>query len=129
MKLVRARDPEPSVLEKHLTGQGDLANRLDEQRATGMRVAVAAFRDGGRTLWHRHDGEQVLYVLTGRGWVQQDGGEALVIERGDVVYISPGERHWHGAQAGHDLEHLVVTAGDTEWYEEVEAPASHIGSL
>jgi 4-carboxymuconolactone decarboxylase len=117
---VRQRDPEPSVLEKHFTGSVELENRLDEQRPAGIRVAMATFRDGGRTLWHRHDGEQILYVLSGKGWVQKDGERLTMIERGDVVYVAPSEKHWHGAQAGEDLEHLAVTTGETEWDDEVE---------
>jgi 4-carboxymuconolactone decarboxylase len=59
---------------------------------------MATFSEGGRTFWHRHHGEQVLYVVSGKGYVQKDGEEAQAIEPGDVVYVAPGERHWHGAQ-------------------------------
>jgi quercetin dioxygenase-like cupin family protein len=124
VRVVRRRDPEPTELEKHFTGHAAVENRLDEQRPLGVRVAVATFRDGGRTLWHRHDGEQVLYVLRGTGWAQQDGEAAVAIERGDVIYVAPGERHWHGARAGAELEHLTVTIGGTEWEEEVDASAA-----
>jgi quercetin dioxygenase-like cupin family protein/predicted enzyme related to lactoylglutathione lyase len=92
---------------------------LGEQRLAGMRVATATFVDGGRTYWHRHHGEQVLYVLSGKGWVQKDGEGASSIRQGDVVYVAPGERHWHGAQPGENLVHLAVTIGETEWEEEV----------
>ena len=120
MKIVRDQDPPPSEPEKRFTGEAELSTRLTEQRLAGMRVATATFIAGGRTFWHRHHGEQVLYVLSGKGCMQKDGEEAQAIERGDVVYVAPGEKHWHGAQPGQNLEHLAVTTGETEWEEEVK---------
>jgi 4-carboxymuconolactone decarboxylase len=122
MKLVRAGDPPPAAPENHFTGKADPHHRLDEQRLAGMRVVLVAFSDGGRTLWHRHHGEQVLYVLSGDGWIQKEDEDRLPIQRGDLVYVAPGEKHWHGAQAGKSLEHLAVTRGETEWGPEVRDP-------
>jgi quercetin dioxygenase-like cupin family protein len=119
MKLVRDQDPPPSGPNR-FTGRAALRTRLNEQRLAGMRVATATFIEGGRTVWHRHHGEQVLYVLSGTGCIQKEGEEAQAIEPGDVVYVAPGEKHWHGAQPGHNLEHLAVTTGETEWEEEVK---------
>jgi 4-carboxymuconolactone decarboxylase len=122
MKLMRHGDPVPPAPEKRFTPTAELHQRLNEQRLAGMRVAVATFSSGGRTFWHRHHGEQVLYVLSGKGWVQKEGEDRLLIEPGDVVYVPPGERHWHGAQAAGHLEHLAVTRGETQWEEEVTEP-------
>ena len=119
MKLIRQGDALPSTAERRFSGQVELNQRLNEQRLAGMRVAIAKFSNGGRTFWHRHHGEQVLYVLSGAGWIQQDGEERRPLEPGDVVYIPPGERHWHGAQGSANLEHLAVTRGETVWEEEV----------
>jgi quercetin dioxygenase-like cupin family protein len=119
MKLVRQGDALPSAAERRFSGLAELNPRLNEQRLAGMRVAIAKFSNGGRTLWHRHHGEQVLYVLSGAGWVQQDGEDRLQLEPGDIVYVPPGEKHWHGAQESADLEHLAITCGETEWEEEV----------
>jgi quercetin dioxygenase-like cupin family protein len=119
MKLVRQGDALPSAAERRFSGLAELNQRLNEQRLAGMRVAIAKFSNGGRTFWHRHHGEQVLYVLSGAGWIQRDGEERLPLEPGDLVYVPPGERHWHGAQESADLEHLAVTRGETEWEEEV----------
>jgi quercetin dioxygenase-like cupin family protein len=66
MKLVRVADPSPSEPNETCTGEATLVRRLNEQRLAGVRVAVATFTEGGRTFWHRHHGEQVLYVLAGR---------------------------------------------------------------
>ena len=125
MKVVRELDPSLSEPET-FTGERLLERRLDEQRLAGMRVARVTFTDGGRTFWHRHHGEQVLCVLCGKGWVQTDGEKPQSIEQGDIVYVAPGERHWHGAQADETLKHLAITVGETEWEEEVEAPIASV---
>ena len=48
-----------------------------------------------------------------------DGSEPQPIRQGDVVWIGPGERHWHGADASSYLVHLAISIGKAEWQEEV----------
>ena len=43
--------------------------------------------------------EQTLLFTVGCGWVQRDCGQVEEVYPGDVVWFSPGERHWHGATA------------------------------
>ncbi len=54
------------------------------------------FAPGGRTHWHSHEHGQVLQVLAGSGWVCKAGEKPQPIRTGDVVWIGPHERHWHG---------------------------------
>jgi quercetin dioxygenase-like cupin family protein len=120
MKIVRRDDC--SEDRKHFTGENvSQVRKINEQRLGGLRVAVVTFPRGTRTVWHLHHGEQLLYVLSGRGWVE-GGAEKREISAGDIVYVAPGERHWHGATAVSDLEHLAITVGETEWGEEVADP-------
>jgi quercetin dioxygenase-like cupin family protein/transcriptional regulator with XRE-family HTH domain len=67
----------------------------DEQSAVGC--AHVRFTPGARTAWHHHPKGQTLYVTDGIGYVARRGGEPQEIRPGDVVYIEPGEEHWHGA--------------------------------
>jgi len=55
------------------------------------------FEPGARTAWHTHPLGQILIVTFGCGWVQREGGPVEEIHPGDVVWFSPGEKHWHGA--------------------------------
>jgi quercetin dioxygenase-like cupin family protein len=119
MKLVRAGDPDPPIQTRHFTGKPNQARRLEEQQLAGMRVAKVTFGPRDRTFWHLHHGEQLLYVLSGTGWVQKEGEEPLEIHPGDLVYVAPRENHWHGATATDSMQHLAVTIGETEWGEEV----------
>ena len=74
--------------------------------------AVVTFAPGARTMWHTHPLGQTLYVLSGLGWAQREGGSPEPIRPGDVVHIPPGENHWHGAQAQHTMTHLAIQEAD-----------------
>src|SRR5436305_5642460 len=55
-----------------------------------------AFEPGARTAWLTHPLGQTLYVISGVGRVQTKGDPVREIRAGDVVWIPPGEKHWHG---------------------------------
>jgi quercetin dioxygenase-like cupin family protein len=120
MKIVRRDDRAEN--RRQFTGENvSQVRKVNEQRLGGMRAAVVTFPRGTRTVWHVHHGEQLLYVLSGTGWFEAGTGKCE-ISAGDIVYVSPGEKHWHGATAMSDLEHLAITVGETEWGEEVADP-------
>jgi quercetin dioxygenase-like cupin family protein len=62
-----------------------------------MRAGYARFEPGARTAWHTHPLGQTLCVISGCGRVQSWGGKVREIRAGDVVWIPPNEKHWHGA--------------------------------
>ena len=62
-------------------------------RAGGSSVT---FEPGARTAWHAHPLGQTLIVTAGCGKVQREGGPVEEIRPGDVVWIPPGVKHWHG---------------------------------
>ena len=68
----------------------------DPARVMGASVT---FEPGARTAWHTHPLGQTLIVTAGCGRVQREGGPVEEIRPGDVVWIAPGEKHWHGAGA------------------------------
>jgi quercetin dioxygenase-like cupin family protein len=74
-------------------------------RAVGASVT---FEPGSRTAWHTHPLGQVLIVTTGLGLVQRWDGPVEEIRSGDVVYISLGEKHWHGAAATTAMTHIAI---------------------
>lgn len=77
----------------------------DPARVTGASVT---FEPGARTAWHTHPLGQTLIVTAGCGWVQRLGGPVEEIRPGDVVWISPGEKHWHGATAITAMTHIAI---------------------
>ena len=74
------------------------------------RVAGASvtFEPGARTNWHSHPLGQTLYVVAGVGRVQTQGGPVREIRPGDVVWIPPGEKHWHGGSPTTGMTHIAL---------------------
>ncbi len=66
------------------------------------------FEPGARTAWHTHPLGQTLIVTAGCGWVQHEGGPIEIIRPGDVVWIAPGEKHWHGATPTTAMTHIAI---------------------
>ena len=88
-----------------------------------MSGALVTFEPGARSAWHTHPVGQVLVVTSGLGWVRREGGPVEEIRPGDVVWIPPGVKHWHGAAAATGMAHIaVLEASDgknTDWTEKV----------
>ena len=74
-------------------------------RAQGASVT---FEPAARTAWHTHPLGQTLIVTAGCGWVQREGGPVEEIRPGDVVWFSPGEKHWHGAAPTTAMTHIAI---------------------
>ncbi len=89
-------------------------------RAVGASVT---FEPGARTAWHSHPLGQTLIVTVGCGRVQRWGGPIEEIRPGDVVWIPPAEKHWHGATATTAMTHIAIQEqldGKTvDWMEKV----------
>jgi quercetin dioxygenase-like cupin family protein len=92
----------------------------DPARVQGGSVT---FEPGARTAWHTHPLGQTLLVTAGLGWAQREGGPIEEIRPGDVVWFSPGEKHWHGAAPTTAMTHIAITeklAGKVvDWMEKV----------
>jgi quercetin dioxygenase-like cupin family protein len=82
----------------------------DEQSTIGS--AHVRFAPGARTAWHHHPKGQTLYVTDGVGLVSRRGGEPQEIRPGDVVFIEPGEDHWHGATPDRFMAHVAMQEAD-----------------
>jgi quercetin dioxygenase-like cupin family protein len=92
----------------------------DPARVVGSSVT---FEPGARTAWHTHPLGQTLIVTGGCGLAQRWGGPAEEIRPGDVIWIPPGEKHWHGATAMTAMTHMAIQErldGKTvDWMEKV----------
>src|SRR5437868_9891514 len=72
--------------------------------------ASVTFEPGARTAWHTHPLGQTLIVTAGCGWAQREGGPIAEIRPGDVVWVSRGDKHWHGATQTTAMTHLAIQA-------------------
>jgi len=73
-----------------------------------VRAGVVRFEPGARTAWHTHPLGQTLFVISGAGRVQTWGGPVREIKAGDVVWIPPDEKHWHGAAPTTTMVHIAT---------------------
>ena len=115
--------PSSQAPGEHMTGPvrvEPLFSAHDPSRVSGGKVT---FEPGARTAWHTHPLGQTLIVTAGTGWIQQWGGPIEEIRQGDVVWIPPGTKHWHGATANTSMTHIAIQeqlGGKTvEWMEKV----------
>jgi quercetin dioxygenase-like cupin family protein len=84
---------------------------------------TVTFEPGARTAWHTHPLGQTLIVTAGVGYVQQAGGSRQEIRPGDIVWIPPNVRHWHGATATTGMTHIAIAEAEdgrtVTWAEKV----------
>ena len=109
--------------EEYFTGTVRVDPLFDAADPARARGASVTFEPVARTAWHTHPLGQTLIVTAGAGRVQRWGDPVEEIRPGDVVWIPPGQKHWHGASATTALTHLAIqeTTGGTnvQWMEHV----------
>jgi len=104
---------------------GDVRIDTPFQAGSPARVggAIVTFSPGARTAWHTHPLGQTLIVTSGHGLVQREGGPIETVQRGDVVWFPPGEKHWHGATANTGMTHIAIAEAldgkSVDWMEHV----------
>src|ERR1700722_10556321 len=96
---------------------------ITPQAPARMVANRVAFELGARTAWHSHPLGQTLYVISGVGRVQTKGGPVREIRPGDVVWIPPGEKHWHGGSPNNAMTHIAMQEAQdgktADWMEHV----------
>lgn len=92
----------------YFTGQSYLATLCTEP----VGIYNVTFTPGCRNNWHRHlaeqGGGQILLCLAGRGYYQAWEESPQELHPGDVVQISAGLKHWHGAAPDSWFSHLAI---------------------
>jgi quercetin dioxygenase-like cupin family protein len=81
---------------------------VDPPAPARVRSARVTFEPGARTAWHTHPLGQTLIVISGTGRAQVWGGPVRTLRSGDVVWIPPGEKHWHGASPTQGMVHIAI---------------------
>jgi 4-carboxymuconolactone decarboxylase len=85
--------------------------------------SLVTFEPGARTAWHTHPLGQILIVTAGTGRVQRFGDPIEEIRKGDVVWIPPGQKHWHGAAPNSSMAHIAIVeqldGKAVDWMEKV----------
>jgi len=124
MEIKRAgSQPSVKAPAEHFTGTvriDPLFQASEPGRAGG---AYVTFEPCSRSDWHTHPLGQTLIVTSGCGLHQRWGGPIEEIRPGDVVTVSPNEKHWHGASPSTAMTHIAIQESrdgkNVEWMEKV----------
>jgi quercetin dioxygenase-like cupin family protein len=107
----------------YFTGTVRIDNPFQGSAPARVGGATVTFEPGARTAWHTHPLGQTLLVFSGAGRVQREGGPIEEIRAGDIVWIEPGEKHWHGASPTTAMTHVAIAEGldgkVVDWMEHV----------
>jgi quercetin dioxygenase-like cupin family protein len=115
--------PSSSGSSENFTGAVRVDSRFQGSGPARIGGGTVTFEPGARTAWHTHPLGQTLIVTAGVGRVQHWGGPVQEIRPGDIAWIPPGVKHWHGASATVGMSHIAISEaldGKTvEWMEQV----------
>ena len=107
------------------TGSVRIDSLIQAPDPARVQAVSVTFEPGARTAWHTHPLGQTLVVIAGCGWVQRASGPVEEIHPGDVVWIAPGEKHWHGATPTTTMTHIAIQekldGKVVDWMEHVTA--------
>lgn len=109
LRIVRAKhSPMTPGPAEFFTGNVRISGHFRGDAPARMSGATVTFAPGARTAWHTHPLGQTLFIISGRGRVQKEGGPVEEVVPGDLVWIPPNVRHWHGASGKEAMSHLAV---------------------
>jgi quercetin dioxygenase-like cupin family protein len=101
---VKAIENKSEIVEKGPV----LRKQLIDANTTGsFGAALVTFRPGARLNFHTHEAEQILFVTEGKGIIATRDKENVVTP-GTIIFIPPGEDHWHGATEDSSFTHVAI---------------------
>jgi quercetin dioxygenase-like cupin family protein len=86
---------------------------IGKELSKNLVIANVNFGPGVRNKFHSHSSEQILIVTKGKGIVATEKEQKTVVV-GDIIFIPPGEKHWHGAAEGSKFSHLYIMSPDSK---------------
>jgi 4-carboxymuconolactone decarboxylase len=108
---------------EYFTGSVRIDPLFETKDPSNTSGAYVTFEPGARSAWHTHPLGQTLIVTAGTGRVQRWGDPAEEIRAGDVVWIPPGQKHWHGAAPKSSMTHMAIQGSiggkNVDWMEKV----------
>ncbi|SDR44847.1 4-carboxymuconolactone decarboxylase [Rhizobiales bacterium GAS113] len=122
--VTRAAAQSPSMgAADHFTGTVMVASPFQRKAPARVGGGIVTFEPGARTAWHTHPLGQTLFVTAGVGLLQQWDGAIEEIRTGDIIWIPPGVKHWHGATPTSGMTHVAISEAldgkSVDWMEKV----------
>ena len=111
MKIINVKDIEAKeIVGDPLFSGGKVYAQFvfeEDHKARKIQVVMVSFAPGARNKLHTHSTEQILIVTEGKGVVATKDKEYTVTP-GMVIFVSPGEAHWHGVTKDSSFAHLSI---------------------
>jgi len=98
---------------KLFTGTVTVQPVIGKELSKNLVMAKVNFGPGVRNKFHSHSSAQILIVTKGKGIVATESEEKTVAV-GDIIFIPPGEKHWHGAAEGSKFSHFYIMSPDSK---------------
>lgn len=96
-------------------GEAWLNSILRSDEFLSYNITKATFKANSTLNWHKHTDQQVLIIVSGKGYYQEKGKQPIVIKEGDVLRCSANTEHWHASSKEQDVTYLAIYKGATEW--------------
>jgi quercetin dioxygenase-like cupin family protein len=112
MEILRSARPTQNGPDGWFTGPVYLEPLTDPKGEWRIGAALVRFAPGSRTHWHTHPHGQLLWVVSGVGRCQTEGGPVREIRAGDLVWFEAEENHWHGANPDQFMCHVAIQQSD-----------------
>ena len=108
--VIKRIGSQPSVKApaEYFTGTARIDPLFDAHSPARVSGGSVTFEPGARNAWHTHPLGQILIITAGCGWVQRESGPIEEVHPGDIVWIPPGEKHWHGATPTTAMTHIAI---------------------
>ncbi|MBP7557799.1 MAG: cupin domain-containing protein [Chitinophagaceae bacterium] len=110
------------VVNENFTGTVYLQMLMDADSLNSISVGNVTFEPGARSKWHSHPAGQILLVIDGVGYYQEEGQPKKILRKGETIKCPPDVPHWHGASMDTSFVQVAITGrekGETIWLNEV----------
>jgi 4-carboxymuconolactone decarboxylase len=108
---------------EYFTGKVEVEQRFQRENPARIGGGLVSFDAGAHTAWHTHPLGQTLIITKGCGLAQIARGPVQELKTGDIVWIPPGVRHWHGASPQTAMTHVAIAEAldgkAVEWMEKL----------
>ena len=96
-------------------GEAWLNPLIRSDESLSYNITKATFKANSTLNWHKHTYQQVLILVSGKGYYQEKGKQPIVIKEGDVIRCTSNTEHWHASSKEQDVTYLAIYKGETEW--------------
>jgi quercetin dioxygenase-like cupin family protein len=100
--------PKGKLTAANFTGKVWVQPLVPQDTIFNLVAGSVTFEAGARSYWHTHNAGQILLIIDGIGYTQQEGKPIRIIQKGDVITCPPNVEHWHGASPESSMTHVSL---------------------